>query len=68
MPSSPHWIVDLALDVEGHLFGQAHLSEVHGERVGGEVREELRRLGEVLLPLQDRANKTMIRSLDRLRR
>jgi hypothetical protein len=61
------WIGDLSLVFERELFGQASLNELHGERVGDMLREELRRLGEVLLPLQERAHKMMLRSLDRLR-
>jgi hypothetical protein len=40
---------------------------VHGPTVGAQVREDLRRLAEVMLPLQDRAHKMMLRSMDRLR-
>ena len=61
------WMGDLSLVVECELFGQASLNELHGERVGDTLREELRRLGEVLLPLQDRAHRMMLRSLDRLK-
>ena len=53
--------------VERELFGEAPLNEVHGEHVGERLREDLRRLGEVLLPLQERAHKMMLRSLERLR-
>jgi hypothetical protein len=61
------WIGNLSLVVERKLFGQTPLNEIHGEHVGDKLREELHRLGEVLLPLQERAHKMMLRSLDRLR-
>jgi hypothetical protein len=63
-----HWIGNLSLAVEGELFGQAPLNQVHGPTVGEQLREELGRLVEVMLPLQDRTHKMMLRSLDRLRR
>jgi hypothetical protein len=61
------WIGNLALVVERELFGQEPLNELHGEGVGEKLTEDIRRLGEVLLPLQDRAQKMMLRILDRLR-
>jgi hypothetical protein len=57
------WIGNLSLVVEGEAFGQAALNEYHGDRVGERLAEQLRRLAEVILPLQERAAKMMIRSL-----
>ena len=67
MVRTQHWIGNLSLGVESELFGQAPLHQVHGPTVGARVRAELSELGEVMLPLQDRVQKMMVRSLDRLR-
>jgi hypothetical protein len=60
-------IGDLVLVVDREFFGQEPLNELHGEGVGEKLTEDIRRLDEVLLSLQDRAHKMMLRSLDRLR-
>ena len=57
------WIGSLALVVERQLFGQEPLNEIHGPQVGDRLEEQLRRLAEVMLPLQDRASRMMLRSL-----
>ena len=57
------WIGDLALAVERQLFGQEPLNEIHGPQVGDRLEEQLRRLAEVMMPLQDRAHRMMMRSL-----
>jgi putative DNA primase/helicase len=51
---------------ERELFGQAPLSEIHGPTLGDRLRDELERLAEAILPLQDRCHRMMIRSLERL--
>ena len=61
------WIGDLALHLEHQFFGQDAFA-THGQergRPGGRrAGEELvRRLGEQLLPLSDRANRMVIRNL-----
>ena len=61
------WIGNLSLTFERELFGQAPLSEIHGSAVGNQLRDQLERLSEVILPLQDRAHRMMIRSLAQLR-
>jgi hypothetical protein len=61
------WIGNMALVVERELFGESALSEIHGPTTGERLREELQRLGEVLLPLLDRAQKMVARSLAHLR-
>ncbi len=58
------WIGNLSLVVERELFGQEPLNEIHGDKVGDRLEEQLRRLAEVLLPLQDRAGRMMTRSLE----
>ncbi len=58
------WIGDLSLVVERELFGQEPLNEIHGPQVGERLEEQLRRLAEVLLPLQERAARMMLRGLD----
>ena len=57
------WLGNLALVVERELFGQEPLNEIHGPQVGDALEEQLRRLAEVMLPLQDRAHRMMVRSL-----
>ena len=58
------WIGDLSLVVERELFGQEPLNLIHGPRVGERLEGQLRRLAEVLLPLQERAARMMLRGLD----
>jgi hypothetical protein len=58
------WIGDLSLVVERDLFGQEPLNADHGHIVGDRLEEQLRRLAEVMLPLQERAARIMMRSLD----
>lgn len=60
------WMGNLSLVVEQELFGQKSLSAVHGPVTGAKLREDLERLSEVILPLQDRAHRMMIRSLQQL--
>ena len=62
------WIGNLALVFEGEAFGQASLNEIHGPELGDRLREQLQRLSEVILPLQDRCHRMMVRSLAQLRR
>ena len=61
------WIGSLALRVEHELFGQesptASLKREYGAASGLVVEDELRRLGEQLLPLLDRANRMTLRNL-----
>ena len=57
------WIGSLCLVTERELFGEAPLNEFHGAQVGDALEEQLRRLAEVMLPLQDRAHRMMVRSL-----
>jgi len=60
------WIGSLCLTVERELFGQAPLSEIHGPTVGNQLAEEIARLEEVLMPLVDRCQRMMARSLAHL--
>ena len=61
------WIGNLSLIFERELFGQAALNEIHGPELGDRLKEQLERLSEVILPLQDRCHRMMIRSLAQLR-
>ncbi len=60
------WLGNLALVVERELFGQASISEFIEPQTAMRVEEQLRRLGETILPLQDRAHRMMMRSLSAL--
>jgi hypothetical protein len=60
------WIGNLALVVERELFGGSALSDIHGTETGERLRQELQRLGEVLLPLLDRTQKMIARGVARL--
>jgi len=57
------WIGNLSLTVERQLFGQEPLNEIHGPRVGDQLEQQIGRLAEVILPLQERAAQMMARSL-----
>ena len=60
------WIGNLSLIFEREAFGQASLNEIHGPELGDRLREQLERLSEVILPLQDRCHRMMVRSLAQL--
>ena len=57
------WIGNLSLVFEREVFGEEMLNEFHGAEVGDRLEEQLRRLAEVMLPIQDRAHRMMMRSL-----
>jgi hypothetical protein len=66
------WIGGLAWHVEAEFFGhegpRAKLRKEHGYQVDGlKVEDTIIRLGEQLLPLLDRCNRLMLRSLRALR-
>jgi hypothetical protein len=61
------WIGNLSLVVERELFGEEPLNQVHGHAVGDRLQEQLSRLADTLLPLQERAARMMMRSLEALR-
>jgi hypothetical protein len=54
------WVGDLALLIEHEFFGQASPAR---RGAGLEVEDQVRRLGEHLMPLLDRANRVLIRNL-----
>ena len=60
------WIGSLSLIVERELFGQEPVSETNGATVGERIEREMHQLELSLMPLQDRAHRMMVRSLDRL--
>lgn len=60
------WIGSLCLIVERELFGQEPVSEANGATAGERVEREIHQLGHTLMPLLDRAHRTLVRSLDRL--
>lgn len=62
------WIGDTALVVERQLFGQEPLNEIHGPSIGDRLAEQITRLSEGLIPLQERCQRMMARSLDPLRK
>jgi hypothetical protein len=59
-------IGDLFLVFERELFGQEPLNEIHGPRVDEQLEKKLGRLAETMLPLQERAARVMMRSLEAL--
>ena len=60
------YIGNLCLVMERELFGQDPLRAVYGDHTGATIEYRLKRLGEQLLPLQDRANRMMVRNLKAL--
>ncbi len=64
------WIGDLALSVEHEFFAQdaptARFERRYGRASGLVVEERLARLGEQLLPLQERASRMVVRNLKAL--
>lgn len=62
------WIGNSALVFEGELFGNEPLNEIHGSTVGDRLRDQIERLAEVMMPLQDRAHRMLVRSLAQLSR
>ena len=62
------WIGDLSMVFEAEVFGQKPLSEIHGETIGNRLRDQIERLADVMLPLQDRCHRMMARSFERLPR
>ena len=60
------YIGNLCLVLERELFGQDPLKAVYGDHTGATVEDRLKRLGDQLLPLQDRANRMMVRNLKAL--
>ena len=60
------WAGNLCLVIERELFGQDPLHLVHGRFDGTTIEDRLRRFSDQLLPLQDRANRMMVRNLKAL--
>ena len=64
------WIGDLSIEIEREFFGaeapSARFEGRYGRATGLVVEERLQRLGEQLLPLQERANRMMLRNLKAL--
>ena len=56
----------MSLVIERELFGQEPLDSFHGERAAQKIEDQIRRLADVILPLQDRASRMMLRSLTAL--
>lgn len=61
------WIGNLSLVFEREVFGQTPLNQAHGATLGAKLREDLERLAEVILPLQERTQRMMLRALARVR-
>jgi len=62
------WVGNSALVVERELFGQDSLNEFNGSTVGDRLAEQITRPPEGLIPLQERCQRMMNRSLAPLRR
>jgi hypothetical protein len=64
------WIGDLSIEIEREFFGaeapSARFEGRYGRATGLVVEERLQRLGEQILPLQERANRMMLRNLKAL--
>ena len=61
------WHGNLALVVERELFGQASISEFIEPQTAMRIEEQLRRLGETIMPLQNQAHRMMTRALAAIR-
>ncbi len=57
------WIGSLCLVTERELFGESALSEIHGPAIGDRLAEQIDRLAERLIPLQERCQRMMLRAL-----
>ena len=66
MLTTQGWMGNISLVVERELFGQTPLNAIHGPTVGAALEEQLRRLAEIILPLQERSARMMLRSLEAL--
>jgi hypothetical protein len=60
------WIGSLCLVMERELFGQEPVSELSGATVGERIEREMLQFEQSLMPLLDRAQRMLVRSLDRL--
>jgi hypothetical protein len=60
------WIGSLCLVFGRELFDQEPISEADGATKGERIEREMHQLEHTLMPLLDRAHRTMVRSLDRL--
>lgn len=64
------WIGDLAIDIENEFFGQtgpsARFEDRYGRVEGLVLEAQLERMAEELLPLQERANRMLLRNLKAL--
>ena len=63
MPAAPHTQDHRAARFFAGAGGQEPLHEIHGERVGEKLADDLRRLEHQMFPLLDRAHRMMMRSL-----
>ena len=61
------WMGDLCLVVERELFGEEPLNYFHGEITAQKIEDQIRRLTDLMLPLQDRAIRMMVRCLAEVR-
>jgi hypothetical protein len=61
------WIGNLSLIIERELFGQKPLEHIDDPVGGRSVEDKVRRIGEQLMPLLERANRMMSRNLAALR-
>ena len=60
------WVGSTSLIVQSELYGQQPLEESHGHTAAMAIESRIEQLELTLMPLLDRAQRMMIRSLDRL--
>jgi hypothetical protein len=60
------WVGSTSFVIERELFGQEPLQTSHGHREAIEIEKRVKHLEETLIPLLDRAQRMMVRALDRL--
>ena len=56
-------IGNVCLTTERELFGQEALNEIHGPQVGDRLEDQIRSITDRLIPLQEKCQKMMLRSL-----
>ncbi len=54
---------NVCLVAERELFGQEPLNEIHGAQAGDQLAEQIRDITDRLIPLQEKCQKMMLRSL-----
>ena len=60
------WIGSTSLIIQSELYGQQPLEESHGHTAAMAIERRVEQLQQTLMPLLDRAQRMMIRAIDRL--